>query len=85
MKASPSGAVEAQRLDGLVEFARSHGLKYTVSLVDAASGKPVPIAALAEPPSQALRVRVKVDDEAKSPPLEWEPRDPANVTRLLRE
>ena len=37
MKASPSGAVEAERLEGLVEFARSRGLKYTVSLVDAAS------------------------------------------------
>jgi len=85
MKASPSGAVEAQRLDSLVEFAHSHGVKYTVSLADAATGKPVPIAALANDPPPAVRVHVAVDDKGKSPPLEWEPRDPANVTRLLRE
>jgi len=85
MKASPSGGVEAERLDSLVEFARSRGVKYTVSLVDAATGNPIPIAALADSPPRALRVRVVVDDKGKTPPLEWEPRDPANVMRLLRE
>jgi hypothetical protein len=68
MKASPSGGVEAERLDSLVEFARSHGVKYTVSLADAATGKPIPIAALADSPPRALRVRVAIDDKGKDPP-----------------
>ena len=63
MKTSPSGAVEAERLDSLVEFARSRGLKYTVSLIDAATGQAVPIAALGDSPPRVLRVRVAVEDE----------------------
>jgi len=85
MKASPSPDVEAERLDALVAFARGRGLKYRVTLVDRATGQPVPIAAIAAPSTHPVRVRVVIDGDTKRTPLEWEPRDVTNVTRLLRE
>jgi hypothetical protein len=84
LRTSATPAEEARRVEELAALAREQRVRYQVSLFDAATGAPVPIAELAREGLPRVRVELTIEGKDK-PTLSWEPRSSTNIYPLLRE
>lgn len=79
---SADSADESRHAEAWVTYARQHAIHYEIELLKLQTGKPLPIAELtAESTGFAVRLRVK--DRALTP--DWQPKNAANVQKLLVE
>jgi len=80
---STSVTDESRVVEELVAYARSHSIIYQLSLVDAATGKPIPIAdldKLNEMPE--VKLTLQADENIQ---LSWKPRGKDNIYKFLLE
>ena len=73
---------EARHVDELVAYARKRSLQYEITVLDAQTEQPFPVAQLGTQ-SKPFAVRIRVKDRTVT--LDWRPKSVANAQKLLME